>query len=160
MDGWIMFVRAVFWVAILALAWFVLYRYFQMQEEREHKHARPRRRLVIVNCCARSAWLQRRTIERLQRATPQQRPIAIMQNVNNDALRVALLAKVDAVADLIVAGDIKQTRAIRVVFGLTPSSTNKQYQEIVTLIKQAVERRQKPVYRPIENGQPQPIRST
>lgn len=78
------------------------------------------------------------------------KPIAIQQNDTNEAL---LLARADALAALIVADKVKQTEGIKLVFGLSPSSTNKLYSDAVAAVKASVARRQMR-YPPLVNNQP------
>lgn len=107
-------------------------------------------RLHIVNSARRSTWLHQHTQRRLQTCKSPATVIAVMQNERNDVLQVAQRAKVEAVAALIIDGQVTQTKAIKVVFDVTPSSASKRYQDIVAEIKAAVERRQPPKFPPLK----------
>ncbi len=110
--------------------------------------------LVIVKTKQRSQLLKRRVSRRLHALRPPLRVIAIAQNDRNASLQVAA----DTVAALLVAGVVtNQTKAIKAVWDVSPSGTNAEYARVVAAIKAAKERRTRPTYAPLKDGQQQPL---
>lgn len=81
-------------------------------------------------------------------ATTLQQPIPIVQNDSNALLQ----AKAEALAALILAKKVTQTEGIRIVFGLTPSSSSRRYQEAVAAVKTAIDAR-RAIERPLTDEQ-------
>lgn len=108
-------------------------------------HPFQRRYMRVMSPDRRRAWLIRHVAGALQQGGRRAlHGVAIIQNDRNVVLPVAddvaaWQAKIEAVAALIHAGLVPQTKAIKVVFGLKPSGTNPEYQRTVAAIKARVE---------------------
>lgn len=76
------------------------------------------------------------------RATTQQQPIAIQQNERNALL---LQAKAEALAAMVEAGAITETKGLQIVFGVRPSSTNPRYLEARAALHAELAKRHTPV---------------
>jgi len=65
-------------------------------------------------------------------ATERNNAIATPQNDSNELL---LRAKADALAAMIAAGKVTQTEGIKIVFGVSPSSSSPHYQQCRNLVR-------------------------
>ncbi len=79
-----------------------------------------------------------------------QQPIAIAQNESNESL---LVARMDALAALVIAGKIGETEGIKLIEGVSPSSKNKHYLAARDALHAAMRRRQPAKYPPLNNKQ-------
>ncbi len=121
--------------------------------------------LFIVNPKQRAQLLQRRAARRLHAATTtktnRNNVIAITQNDPvPDSNALLLHARADALAALVVAGKVGETEGIKLVFGVSPSSSNRAYLDARAALKAAIAKRQRPTYAPLKDGQQQPITRT
>ena len=92
-------------------------------------------------------------------------PIATPCNACNAPLRVANVADVEAAQIATLAtlirestrkpfanGKVSQTRALKAVFGVTPSSSEgSEYQRLLRLLREALKDNDTPVYRPVDD---------
>ncbi len=122
-------------------------------------------RLFIVNPQQRSQLLQRRVARRLHAATTtMQKPATVIAITQNDPVpdsnALLLHARADALAALVLAGKVGETEGIKLVFGASPSSSNRTYLDARAALKAAIAKRQRPTYAPLKDGQQQPIRRT
>jgi hypothetical protein len=81
-----------------------------------------------------------------------QHAIAMRQNAGNDSL---LVARMDALAALVIAGKIGETEGIKLIEGVSPSSKNKQYLAARDALHAAMRRRQPAKYPPLSTEQKQ-----
>lgn len=79
-------------------------------------------------------------------ASNEQQSIAITATERNALL---FAGQVDALAALVHAKKIGETEGIKIVFGVSPSSTNKTYLAARAMLKARLERLQSPDYRPL-----------
>ncbi len=117
--------------------------------------------LFIVNPQQRSQLLKRRVSRRLHVATTtMQKPATVIAITQNEPNALLLHARADALAALVVAGKVGETEGIKLVFGASPSSSNRAYLDARAALKAAIAKRQQPTYAPLKDGQQQPIRRT
>lgn len=75
-------------------------------------------------------------------ATTQQQPIAIQQNERNALL---LHAKAEALAAMVEAGIVTETKGLQIVFNVRPSSTNPRYIEARAALHAELAKRRTPI---------------
>ncbi len=114
--------------------------------------------LFIVNPKQRAQLLQRRVSRRLHVATTTTlKPATVIAITQNEPNALLLHARADALAALVVAGKVGETEGIKLVFGASPSSSNRTYLDARTALKAAIAKRQRTTYALLKDGQQQPL---